>query len=244
MHSPLHQFLIRPLISFEIAGVDLSFTNASLFMLLATLLPMILFLLVRKNLHLEPGILQAVLETSYLFVANILKETNGEKGLAYFPLVFSLFIFLLFGNMLGMLPYSFTFTSQIAVTFSLAALLFCLITLIGVLRHGFNFFSIFWPSGVPWFMAPLLVPVELLSYLSRPISLGVRLFANMMAGHTMLKVFGGFTLSLGVWGIGPLAINVALTGFEIMVSFLQAYVFTILTCIYFHDALYLHSGDH
>lgn len=240
MHSPLHQFLIQPLLSFQIGGIDLSFSNAAFFMMLAALLPIGLLLSFRKRFQLIPGLFQAGIEISYLFVAQILEETNGERGLVYFPLVFSLFVFVLFGNMLGMLPYSFTFTSQLAIVFGLAGLLFLIITGIGLRKHGLHFFSIFWPQGVPLLMAPLLIPVELLSYLSRPVSLAIRLFANMMAGHTMLKVFGGFTTVLGIWGIGPLAINVALTGFEIMVSFLQAYVFTILTCIYLHDALYLH----
>jgi F-type H+-transporting ATPase subunit a len=243
MHSPLHQFLVKPLIPLSVGGVDLSFTNAALCMLVAAFLPVLVLLFLRKRLTLIPGALQSLVEMGYMFIAGLLKDTNGEKGLAYFPLLFSVFMFILCGNMLGMLPYSFTFTSQLAIVFALAGLLFVIITGIGIIKHGWHFFSIFWPQGVPWVMAPLLIPVELLSYLSRPISLGVRLFANMMAGHTMLKVFGGFTAALGIFGIGPLAVNVVLTGFEVMVSFLQAYVFTILTCIYLHDALYLHHQD-
>ena len=150
-------------------------------------------------------------------------------------------MFVFFGNMLGMLPFAFTFTSQLAIVFGLAGFLFVLITTIGLAKHGLHFLTIFWPQGVPLILAPLLIPIELLSYLSRPMSLAIRLFANMMAGHTMMKVFGGFTAMLGLAGVLPFALNVALTGFEIMVSFLQAYVFTILTCIYLHDALYLHD---
>ena len=242
MHSPLHQFLVYPLISWQFAGFDISFTNASLFMMIAALLPAS-FLFVHHS-GMIPGRLQAILEMGYKFISGLLEETNGERGLPYFPFIVSLFMFVLLGNFIGMLPYAFTFTSQLIVTFGLATFVFLVITGIGIYKHGLRFFSIFWPQGVPWFMAPLLIPVEVLSYLSRPISLAVRLFANMMAGHTMLKVFGGFTAALGVWGVGPLVVNIALTGFEILVSFLQAYVFTILTCIYLHDALYLHHADH
>ncbi len=242
MHSPLQQFFIRPLIPLSIGGVDLSFTNSSLVMMIAAFLPLLLWGF-RNRLRITPGPFQAGLEMSYFFVLGLLEDTNGERGIVYYPFVLSLFVYVLLGNLIGMFPYSFTFTSHLAVTFGLAAILFLLITGVGICKHGLKFFGIFWPQGVPWLMAPLLIPVELLSYLSRPISLGVRLFANMMAGHTMLKIFGGFTVSLGIWGFAPFVINVALTAFEIMVSFLQAYVFTILTCIYLHDALYLHHQE-
>jgi F-type H+-transporting ATPase subunit a len=170
----------------------------------------------------------------------MLDETNGKKGRPYFPFIFSLFIFVLMGNLLGMFPFCFTFTSQLVVTFALASLVFIVVTIVGILKHRGKFLSIFFPDGAPLFMAPVLIPIELLSYLSRPVSLSVRLFANMMAGHTMLKVFAGFTVSLGLWGIFPVAMNVLLTAFEFLVAVLQAYVFTILTCLYFHDALCLH----
>ena len=149
-------------------------------------------------------------------------------------------MFILVGNLLGMIPYSYTFTSQIIVTFAMAITVFVGVTVIALIKHGLHFFTFFFPSGAPVYMAPLLIPIEILSYLSRPVSLSVRLFANMMAGHTMMKVFGGFVVSLGLFGVAPLAILVALTGFEILVAVLQAYVFTILTCIYLHDALELH----
>jgi F-type H+-transporting ATPase subunit a len=170
----------------------------------------------------------------------MISDTAGSKAKPYFPFVFSLFMFVLFCNMIGMLPYSFTVTSHIIVTFALAAIIFVGVTIIGFINHGTGYFKLFIPSGVPLFLLPLIVIIEIISYLSRPVSLSVRLFANMMAGHTMLKVFGGFVISLGVLGgLLPLSFTVALTGLEILIAFLQAYVFAILTCIYLNDALNL-----
>jgi len=185
--------------------------------------------------------MQSLAELSYEFVANMVRDNVGTDGQKYFPIVFSLFMFVLFCNMLGMMPYSFTVTSHIIVTFALAALVFIGVTIIGFATHGFGFFKFFVPSGVPVALLPLLVVIEVISYLTRPISLSVRLFANMMAGHTMLKVFGAFVVGLGViGGWAPLAFMVAFTGLEILVAFLQAYVFAILTCIYLNDALHMH----
>jgi F-type H+-transporting ATPase subunit a len=175
-----------------------------------------------------------------VFIANLVRDTVGPAGRHYVPFVFTLFLFILFGNMLGMIPYGFTFTSHIVVTFAMAITVFLGVTLIGFARHGLHFLAFFLPPGVPLWMAPLLVPIEILSYLSRPVSLSVRLFANMLAGHTLLKVFAGFVVMLGFWGAIPLAIVVALTGLEIVVAFLQAFIFTILTCFYLNDALHLH----
>ena len=180
-------------------------------------------------------------EISYEFVANLLVETVGNEGRKYFPFVFSLFMFILFGNMLGMIPYSFTFTSHIIVTFAMALVVFVGVTILGFARHGWHFFSFFVPPGVSVVLWPLMIPIEIISYLSRPVSLGVRLFANLTAGHTMLKVFAGFVVSMGViGGILPLEFVVALTGLELLIAFLQAYVFTILTCFYINDAIHLH----
>ena len=170
----------------------------------------------------------------------MINDNIGEKGYKFFPLVFTLFTFILFGNMLGLLPYSFTFTSHIIVTFCLAIFIFLFVTLVGILMHGIKFFGLFVPKGVPIVMLPLMVPIEIISYLSRPISLSIRLFANMMAGHTMLKVFAGFIFTLGFFGVAPLLVDVALTAFEVLVAFLQAYVFTVLTCLYLNDAINLH----
>ncbi len=170
----------------------------------------------------------------------MVRENVGHEGRPYFPFVFSIFMFVLFGNLISLIPGSFAFTAHIVVTFALALTVFIAVTLVGFIRHGFHFLSFFVPRGMPALMVPLMVPIEILSYLFRPISLSVRLFANMMAGHTMLLVFAGFILSLGVFGVLPLAIDVALILFEVLVAVLQAYVFAILTCLYFQDAIHLH----
>ena len=171
----------------------------------------------------------------------MVRDNVGTEGRPYFPFIFSLFMFILFANLIGLVPYSFTFTSHIIVTFAMAITVFLGVTVIGIIRHGLRFFTLFLPSGVPMVMAPLLIPIEIVSYLSRPVSLSIRLFANMMAGHTMLKVFAGFVVPLGILGgWAPLAVDVALTGFEFLVAVLQAYVFTILTCLYLNDAINLH----
>ena len=241
MAGPLEQFEIKPLVPIHIGGLDLSFTNSALMMTIAVGAATLFLVGGAARREAVPGRWQSMAEMSYEFVAGMVRDNIGTEGRQYFPFVFSLFMFILFGNMIGMIPYGFTFTSHIIVTFGLAALVFVVVTGVGLVRHGMHFFSYFMPSGVPLWMAPLIVPIEIISYLSRPISLSVRLFANMMAGHTMLKVFAGFTVMLGVLGGWiPLAVNVALTGFEILVAVLQAYVFTILTCLYLHDAVHLH----
>lgn len=240
-HSPLAQFEIKTLVPIEIGGIDASFTNSSLFMVL-TVLTVSLFLIggMRKN-ALVPGRWQSMAELSYVFIANMIKDTVGNEGRPYFPFIFTVFMFVLIGNMWGMMPYSFTFTSHIAVTFAMAFFIFIGVTLIAIAKHKLHFLSFFMPPGVPIVMAPLLVPIEIISYLSRPISLSVRLFANMLAGHTLLKVFAGFIISLGIAaGWLPFVFVVALTGLEFVIAFLQAFVFTILTCLYLNDALHLH----
>jgi len=239
-HSPLAQFEIKQLIPMELGNVDASFTNSSLMMVLTVVaISAFLVLGMRKHAHV-PGRWQSMAELSYIFIANLVKDTVGSEGRAYFPFIFTVFMFVLFGNLLGMIPYSFTFTSHIVVTFSLAMLVFIGVTIIALVKHKMHFFTFFMPPGVPMLMAPLLIPIEIISYLSRPISLSVRLFANMLAGHTLLKVFAGFVISLGVAGIFPLAFVVALTGLEFVIAFLQAFVFAILTCLYLNDALHLH----
>lgn len=189
---------------------------------------------------LVPGRWQLMVESAYEFVANMINDTAGAEGRKYFPFIFTLFMFILFSNLIGIIPYTFTVTSHIIVTFAFAAIVFLGVTLIGFAKHGTHFLKFFVPSGVPVVMLPLLVVIEVISYLTRPVSLSVRLFANMMAGHTMLKVFGGFVVSLGLFGILPLTFIVALTGLEIVVAMLQAYVFAVLTCIYLNDALHMH----
>ena len=193
-----------------------------------------------RHKALVPGRLQSMAEISYELIANLLRDNVGKAGMPYFPFVFSVFMFILAANLLGMLPYSFTFTSHIIVTFAMAATIFVGVTLIGFAKHGLHFFSLFLPSGTPVFLAPLIILIEVISYFVRPVSLSVRLFGNMVAGHTMLKVFAGFVIALGIFGVAPLILIVALTGLEIGIAIIQAYVFTILTCIYLNDAVNLH----
>ncbi|MBP2313169.1 F0F1 ATP synthase subunit A [Azospirillum soli] len=246
--DPLHQFQINPILQIVIAGYDVSFTNSALFMAVAVALIYALLVFGMQGRALVPGRLQSLAEMFYEFVANMVRDNAGHDARPYFPFVFAIFMFVLIGNMIGMVPYTFTFTSHIIVTFTLAATVFVFVTVLALMKHGLHFFSFFMPHGAPIALAPILIPIEVISYLMRPVSLSIRLFANMMAGHTMLKVFAGFTVlmisGLGaigfVAGLVPLLINIALTGFEFLVAFLQAYVFSILTCLYIRDALELH----
>lgn len=238
--SPLQQFEIKPLIELKLSGVDISYTNSALFMSITLVLIVGFLLMGTRKRSAVPGRLQVMVELSYEFIAGLIRDTIGADGRKYFPFVFSVFMFVLFGNLLGMTPYSFTFTSHIVVTFALAFSIFIGVTILGFVKHGLHFFSFFLPPGTPWVMAPLLIPIEVISYLSRPISLSVRLFANMLAGHTLLKVIASFIGVLGVYGVLPLALVTMLTGLEILIAFLQAYVFAILTCLYINDAIKLH----
>ena len=239
-HSPLSQFEIKTLVPIKIGGLDVSFTNSSLLMIITLILTTVFLLGGMRKHAMVPGRWQLTAEISYEFIAGMLRDNVGKAGRPYFPLVFSLFMFILFGNMLGLLPYSFTFTSHIIVTFGLAITIFLGVTVLGFAKHGIGFLKFFAPAGIPIYILPLLVPIEIISYLSRPISLSVRLFANMMAGHTLLKVFGGFVIQMSLFGVLPLAFLVALTGLEILIAFLQAYVFAILTCLYINDAIHMH----
>lgn len=240
-HSPLHQFEIHPIIPINVAGIDISFTNSSLFMVLTTLIVASFFIMAMRSRALVPGRMQSMAEACYQFVATIVKENVGSEGRKYFPFIFSIFMFVVVGNLLGMLPYSFTITSHIIVTFALAIAIFIGVTVIALFRHGLHFFSFFLPKGTPWWLAPLMVVIELFAYLARPVSLSVRLAANMVAGHILLKVIAGFVVSMGLmWGWVPIPFIVVLTGFEIFIALLQAYIFTILTCVYLNDAIHLH----
>ena len=240
--NPMHQFQVYRIgPEINLGTLDLSFTNASLFMTISVLTIFFLLFFGTKKKLLIPSKIQLITEMIYTFIAKMINETAGSGAKPFFPFIFTLFMFVLFCNMLGMIPYSFTVTSHIIVTFALAALVFVGVTIIGFIKHGIKYLELFVPKGVPIVLLPLIVVIEIISYLSRPVSLSVRLFANMMAGHTMLKVFGGFVISLGLLGGWlPLSFAVALTGLEILVAFLQAYVFAILTCIYLNDALNLH----
>jgi len=241
----LSQFELVPVLGG--IGEAVGFSQSNAHMLLAVGLTIALLVYGMRPRAVVPGRLQALAEMSYEFVYDLATGQIGHEGKRFFPFVFALFMFILFGNMLGMLPYFFTFTSHIAVTFTLAAIVIVLVTVVGLVIHGRHFFSYFFPEGAPIALAPLIIPIEVISYLSRPVSLSVRLFANMVAGHVMLKVFATFVLLMGSAGVlgfigaaAPLALNVALVGFEFLVAFLQAYVFAILTSIYLHDAVHLH----
>ena len=238
--NPLHQFTIERLIPIHIGGVDASFTNSALVMSLAVILITAFVLLTTRRAALVPSRWQSVTELLYEFIAKTVDDNAGHGARPYLPFVFSLFMFILFGNLLGMIPYSFTFTSHIIVTFALAGVVFIGVTIIGIAKHGFHFLRLFVPHGVPKVLLLLLVPIEVLSYFIRPFTLSIRLFANMMAGHTMLAIFAGFVAVLGIGGVLPLGVDVALVLLELLVAVLQAYVFAILTCLYLNDALHLH----
>ena len=243
--SPIDQFKITELQPIKPLGLDISFTNSSLFMVLTVVAGSVLLMLATRKRSLIPGRLQSVVEICYEFVADTLKEAAGSEGMRFFPLVFSLFLFILVANLFGMFPYFFTVTSHIIVTFMLAMLVVLTVVVYGVFRNGIGFLKLFVPSGVPMALIPLVTLIEIISFLSRPVSLSVRLFANMLAGHITLKVFAGFVTSLisigaiGVVGsILPLIMTVALTALEFLVAFLQAYVFMVLTCMYLNDAIH------
>lgn len=241
-HSPLAQFEITPIFKLpELLGYDIAFTNSSLFMVIAVAAIWLFFALSMRKATLIPSRMQSVAESTYSFVANTVRENAGHGSEKFFPLVFSLFLFVLFANLIGMLPYAFTVTSHVVITFALAILVFFAVTLVAIFKHGpLKFLASFLPEGTPWWMAPMMYFIELFSYLARPVSLSVRLAANMIAGHTMLKVIAGFVVMLGAAGIAPMALLVVLTGFEVFIAILQAYIFTVLTCVYLNSALHLH----
>lgn len=238
----MEQFEIRRLIPIHLpGGIDISFTNSAAWMLVAIACATLLMLNMGRARELIPGRWQTLAESLYDFVAGMVRENVGEGGKAYFPFIFSLFLYVMFANLLGMIPLSFAVTSHIVVTFALALFIFVGVTIIGFARHGAHFLGFFVPHGVPAWLMPIMVPIELISYFVRPVSLSVRLFANMVAGHVILKLFAGFVIALGVLffplGLLPLVMVVVFTGFEIFIALLQAYVFTILTCLYLNDAL-------
>ena len=241
--NPMEQFEVKPLFQhplLNIAGHDIYFTNQALFMcVVVAAISLFLTLTVSKN-RLVPTRGQSMAELSYEFVANMINSTMGEDGLAFFPFIFTLFMFVLFSNLLGLVPWTFTVTSQIAITFALASIVILTMIVTGFMKHGLRFLTLFVPKA-PWYLLLLLVPIEVISFLTRPISLSVRLFANMLAGHTLLAVFASFVILLGLAGIVPLLMIVAIFALEMLVAFLQAYVFAILTCIYLNEALHLHD---
>jgi F-type H+-transporting ATPase subunit a len=244
-NDPIHQFHINKLIPIDLNGVDVSFTNATLFMVATVAVTAGLFVWATRGHNLVPRRAQSVAEILYEFCANMLRDAAGSEAMKFFPFVFSLFMYILVANLFGMFPYFFTVTSQIVVTASLALLVFGIVLVVGFMRNGMRFLKLFIPSGVPIVLLPLIVSIEVISFLTRPVSHSVRLFANMLAGHITLKVFAGFVASLAAFGtvgvagsVLPLAMTVALTALEFLVAFLQAYVFAMLTCMYINDALH------
>lgn len=247
--DPIHQFDINNIFTIgQVGGHTIAFTNSSAYMLLTVAVVSLLAVRGLKGQQLIPGRFQSAAELSYLFVANMIRSTAGEDGMKFFPLVYSIFMFILVSNLIGIIPYAFTVTSQVIVTAAFALLVFFTVMIYGFYKNGLSFFRIFVPPGLPSYILPLVVTIEIISFLSRPLSHSVRLFANMLAGHVALKVFAGFVALLGtslgaigwIGGVVPLAMTVALTALEILVAFLQAYVFAVLTCIYLNDAI--HAG--
>jgi F-type H+-transporting ATPase subunit a len=244
--DPIHQFQINKIFTFGHIGTsEIAFTNSAAFMLVALAAILFITLGATSARALVPGRMQSIAEISYEFVATTLRSTAGTEGMKFFPLVFSLFMFILAVNLIGLIPYAFTVTSHIIITVSLALLVFITVIVYGFWKNGLHFFKLFVPSGIPILILPLVTFIEVLSFLSRPVSHSVRLFANMLAGHITLKVFAGFVTMLGALGfvgwvgaILPLALTVSLFALELLVAFLQAYVFAILTCIYINDAIH------
>jgi len=247
VHSPVEQFTIKVLYDLSLFGYDISFTNSALFMVLAIIVSCGFLAMAMRPAAIIPGRMQSLAEVMYEFVAEMIRDNVGKEGRPYFPFIFTLFMFILFSNLLGLIPYSYTTTSQIVVTFAMALFIFIAVTIIAIAKHGFHFITFFIPPGAPKPLLPLIFVIEVISYFIRPVSLSVRLFANMLAGHTMLKVFAGLAVMIASTGgvmvagsILPLVAIVGLTGLEVLVACLQAYVFTILTCMYLNDAIHLH----
>ncbi len=237
---PMDQFIIKDWIPIDLGFVDLSFTNSAFFAFLAVGLVSLFLWTAMSGSSLVPSRMQSMAEGIYEFVRNMVRDSCGEAGMKYFPYIFTLFLFILACNLLGMLPYSFTVTSHFAVTVFLALSVFITVTMIGFMRHGMNFLSFFWPMDAPAVMRPVLAIIEVISYFVRPVSHSIRLGANMMAGHAVLKVFAGFVGAMGVFGVLPILAITGVTALEFLVAVIQAYVFAILTCVYLHDALHMH----
>lgn len=247
--DPIHQFEITKWLDLRIGSVDISFTNSSGFMLLCVVLVIGFFVLATRKSAVVPGRLQSVAEIGYGFIADMIRGTAGEEGLKFFPFLFTLFFFILFANLIGMVPYAFTTTSHITVTLALALTVIVTVIVTGLLKNGLGFFKLFAPSGAPWYIYIILIPIEIMSFLTRPITLGLRLFASMLAGHILLKLFAAFTVMLVSAGVVyiPVALlafgmGIALNALEFLVAGLQAYVFAILSSVYLNDAL--HADSH
>lgn len=236
----MEQFTIKPLIPIQVGGIDISFTNSALFMVLAVVVSTLLFAVCLRKRTIIPSVAQSVPESIYGFIANLLRENVGVEGLKYFSFIFTLFLFVAFGNLLGLFPYAFTFTSHLAAVggLSIIALLFNIG--IGIKKKKWGYLRTFFPKGIPVALAPLIIPIEMISFISKPFSLTVRLVANMTVGHIMLKIIAGFIVALGIGGIVPLAFDGCIIVFEIFIALLQAFIYTVLSCIYLGDALHSH----
>ncbi|TFU06451.1 F0F1 ATP synthase subunit A [Polymorphobacter arshaanensis] len=246
MASPLEQFELHKLVTADVMGYDVSFTNSAMFMVVTVVLVGLFLVLGMRNAKLIPGRWQTAVESMHEFVVGMVDENIGPNGRKYVPFIFALFMFVLFANLIGLIPFAFTTTSHLAVTFAFASFIFLLCIAIGFARHGLHFFSLFVPPQTPIVLLPLIVMIEMISFLTRPLTLSVRLFANMTAGHILLKVFAGFIISLGLAGgiwsavaVLPMAMNIALYALELLVSVVQAYVFALLTCVYLNDSINL-----
>jgi F-type H+-transporting ATPase subunit a len=243
--NPIEQFSVSKIVDVHIAGLDFSFTNSALYMLIAVAIVCALMMIGASGGTGIPGRLQALAEMAYEFVAGMVRSAAGEHGMMFFPLVFCLFMFILICNLVGLIPHTFTVTSHIIVTASMALLVFLTVVVVGIKKNGLHFLKLFVPSGVPIYILPLVVAIEVFSFFVRPVSHSVRLFANMLAGHITLNVFGGFVVMLlgagaltKVVAILPFAMTIGLDALELLVAFLQAYVFAMLTCMYLNDALH------
>ena len=240
MSNPMEQFVVKPIIPLEVGGIDISFTNSALFMMLAVAASTLLFALCLRKRTLVPSVAQSVPETIYEFISSLLRENVGVEGLKYFPFIFTVFLFVAFGNLLGLFPYAFTFTSHLTAVGSLSLIALAFNVLIGIRKKKIGWLRTFMPKGIPMALAPLIVPIEMISFLSKPFSLTVRLVANMTVGHIMLKIIAGFVAALGLLGFIPVLFNCCIVCFEIFIALLQAFIYTVLSCIYLGDALHEH----
>ena len=240
MSNPMEQFVVKPIIPLEVGGIDISFTNSALFMMLAVAVSTLLFAWCLRKRTLVPSVAQSIPESIYEFISSLLKENVGVEGLKYFPFIFTLFLFVAFGNLLGLFPYAFTFTSHLTAVGSLSLIALAYNILIGIRKKKLGWLRTFMPKGIPMALAPLIVPIEMISFLSKPFSLTVRLVANMTVGHIMLKIIAGFVAALGLFGFIPVLFNSCIVCFEIFIALLQAFIYTVLSCIYLGDALHEH----
>lgn len=240
MSNPMEQFVIKPLVPLEVGGVDISFTNSALFMVLAVVVSTLLLGLCLRKRSIVPTAAQSIPETLYEFISGLLRENVGDEGLKYFPFIFTVFLFVAFGNLLGLFPYAFTWTSHLTAVGSLSLIALLFNVMIGIKKKKLGWLRTFLPRGIPLALAPLIVPIEMISFLSKPFSLTVRLVANMTVGHIMLKIIAGFVVALGVAGIVPVLFNSAIVCFEIFIALLQAFIYTVLSCIYLGDAIHEH----